>query len=460
MTSNGTYLFGQPHSVKGMRLQVSANGRYLMDEDGRPFFYLADTAWSIFKRLTHDEVELYLQNRAAKGFNAIQAYVLRGLHAKNLYGQLPLVDGDPTKPNEAFFQNVDYVINRANELGLVMGCVVCYGQHVRDRNLHEQIFTPENARSFGQFLGHRYKDNCITWYLGGDEVPTETQDTWTAMGLGLKDGSDGLHLVSYHGPGSRETPSSSYWFHDAAWLDFNTIQSGHGWTVNSYDFVTHDFHLTPAKPTIDMEASYENHPDVRSNTGKRMDAHQVREFIYWNILAGAAGHGYGCHDIWSFYDEAITPTLVDKTFYSPDYTYWRFNTHWQYALNFMGAYSMGLARKLFELRPWYLLTPDQSVIADGQGEGEDHVQAAIAEDGSFLLAYLTLGHPISIHMDRLTGASVIARWYNPRDGHFIDIAQYPNTGIVQFTPPTNFDRTDWVLVLEDACRNYPTSLCR
>ena len=49
-------------------LRVSADGRHLVQADGRPFFYLADTAWSLFHRLTREEADLYLRNRAAKGF--------------------------------------------------------------------------------------------------------------------------------------------------------------------------------------------------------------------------------------------------------------------------------------------------------------------------------------------------------------------------------------------------------
>ena len=38
-------------SVKGLRLKVSPNGRYFVDQDGKPFFYLADTCWLLFQRL-------------------------------------------------------------------------------------------------------------------------------------------------------------------------------------------------------------------------------------------------------------------------------------------------------------------------------------------------------------------------------------------------------------------------
>ena len=117
-------------SVKGLRLKVSPNGRYFVDQDGKPFFYLGDTAWLLFQRLDRKEVDEYLKDRAGKGFTVIQAYVLRGLDARHpdgatsLLGEKPLIDRDPGKPNEAFFKNVDHVVRRANELGLVMGLVV------------------------------------------------------------------------------------------------------------------------------------------------------------------------------------------------------------------------------------------------------------------------------------------------------------------------------------------------
>src|SRR5438093_4407509 len=115
--SNGAEI-GQ-RSVKGLQLRVSANGRYFVDQDGKPFFYLGDTAWLLFQRLDRQEVEEYLADRAAKGFTVIQAYVLRGLDARHpdgatsLLGEKPFLDRDPAKPNEAFFKNVDHVINRA-----------------------------------------------------------------------------------------------------------------------------------------------------------------------------------------------------------------------------------------------------------------------------------------------------------------------------------------------------------
>src|SRR5882724_4864154 len=89
------------------KLKVSDNHRFLVDANGRPFFYLADTAWELFHRLNREEAQDYLKDRAAKRFNVIQACVLAefgGLTVPNAYGHLPLADSDPAKPNEDYFK--------------------------------------------------------------------------------------------------------------------------------------------------------------------------------------------------------------------------------------------------------------------------------------------------------------------------------------------------------------------
>src|SRR5262245_14993849 len=59
--------FPPPRTAKGLRLKVSPNGRYFIDQDNKPFFYLGDTVWLIFQRLNKEELEEYLKDRAAKG---------------------------------------------------------------------------------------------------------------------------------------------------------------------------------------------------------------------------------------------------------------------------------------------------------------------------------------------------------------------------------------------------------
>ncbi|MCI0535349.1 MAG: DUF4038 domain-containing protein [Verrucomicrobiales bacterium] len=176
-------------SVKNLKLRVSANGRYFVEQGGKPFFYLGDTCWLLFQRLNREELDEYLKDRAAKGFTVIQAYVLRGLDKKHpdgnssLLDATPFIDRDPTRPNEDFFKNVDYVVNRANELGLVMGLVTAKSWHVADHS--EKVFDEKNAYGFGKFLGERYKNNAVMWFPGGDSAPGKYEAVWVAMAKGL-----------------------------------------------------------------------------------------------------------------------------------------------------------------------------------------------------------------------------------------------------------------------------------
>lgn len=430
-------------SVANWQLKISPNGRYFVNQDGKPFFYLGDTCWLLFQRLNREEVDEYLKDRAAKGFTVIQAYVVRGLAERHpdgnrsLLGADPFIDRDPARPNEAYFKNVDYVVRRANELGLVMGLVTAKSWHVADHP--EKVFDEKNAYAFGSFLGRRYQHNAVVWFPGGDSAPGPYKAVWAAMAKGIKEGSGGSHLVCYHGQGGT---SSSVWFHQANWLDFNSIQSGHHFGSDSFEFVSRDYALAPAKPTVDMEPAYENHPTGADQP--RIDSHKVRSQAYSAVLAGAAGHGYGALDLFWLYKDDDGPFPKDGF------------QHWRKALAYEGSIQVGFVRRLFELSPWYKLVPDQRVLASDEGEGSDRVVAARAEDGSFVVAYLPRGKPISMKLDTLFAKSIRARWYDPRLGTWRESGRFPNSGTRQFVAPTQGAHSDWVLVLDDARRDDPT----
>ena len=69
----GALLFGFTLAVSSSvaappRLKVSDNHHFLVTENGTPFFWLGDTAWEIFHRLTREDAERYLENRAPLAF--------------------------------------------------------------------------------------------------------------------------------------------------------------------------------------------------------------------------------------------------------------------------------------------------------------------------------------------------------------------------------------------------------
>lgn len=438
------------HATDAQNLKVSENGRYLMYEDGRPFFYLGDTAWELFHRLSLEEAENYLENRAEKGFTVIQAVVLAqlgGLSVPNANGDLPLENQDPRRPIEAYFKHVDAIVKKAEDLGLFIGMLPTWGSYWNTTNGDQAIFTPETARSFGEFLGKRYSDKAIIWVLGGDEnINNEKEKAVVeAMAQGLKKGDGGRNLLTFHprGPGR-----SSDYFHEADWLDFNMSQSSHG--GHDHDnglFSAHDYQLKPAKPTLDGEPRYELIPVgfYFSGADRRdlFDAYDCRQAAYWSVLAGACGHTYGHNSIWQMWTPE-RPAVLGAV------------VPWYDAIDHPGAFQMGLLRRLFTARPFHKLLPDQSFILDGPASGGGKIRAAVAEDASFAIVYSPRGMPFTVDQSRIKAKSLKAVWYDPRYGisHF---AHTGNTFAIQtYTPPTSGRGNDWILILEDADLNLPT----
>ncbi len=298
------------------QLRVSDNHRYLSFDDGTPFFYLGDTAWELLHRLTLPEAGQYLANRAAKGFTVIQTVVLAelgGVSEPTPDGHLPLVDWDPTQPNEGYFRHVDAVVEAAAALGLVMGLLPTWGSFWKQGQERSPIFDADNALTYGRFLGWRYRDKPLIWILGGDQtVESESERTVIdAMARGLREGDGGTHLITFHprGPGQ-----SSEALHTAPWLDMNMIQSSHG--ARDHDnglFVEQDLSLKPLKPTVDGEPRYETIPvgfyNADARQSDRFDDYDVRQAAYWALLAGACGHTYGNNNIWQMWTPGRKPAI-------------------------------------------------------------------------------------------------------------------------------------------------------
>jgi len=427
------------------RLKVSADGHFLVKDDGSPFFYLGDTAWELFHRLTREEADQYLADRAAKGFTVIQAVVLAefdGLTVPNPYGHLPLENADPARPVEPYFQHVDYIVNKAETLGLYIGILPTWGDKFNKRwGVGPEIFTPENARIYGVFLGKRYKDKPIIWILGGDRSPENERHLAVIrmLAAGLKEGDGGNHLMTYHPMGGQ---NSSKWFHNDDWLSFNMFQSGHGARdIPNYNLTSANYRLVPAKPTLDGEARYEDHPINWKPENGWFDDFDVRQAAYWSLLAGACGHTYGNHNIWQFLDAGRKPISSART-------------PWKTALDHKGSFQVGYARGLFESRPFQKLVPDQSILISDPGTGADHVRAARAVDGSFLFVYLPSGNPVRVKLDKIPGKKVNAFWFDPRENRAVKIGEFSNLESMEFIPPTSGRGNDWVLVLDDGTQDF------
>lgn len=439
-----------PDRIFAQNLKISDNHRFLVKQDGTPFFWQGDTAWELFIKLNQEETEYYLRNRAGKGFNVIQC-VLTGTgmsdldkQAKN--GYTVFVDMDPAKPNEKYFDHVDRVIDKAGEFGLYLAILPAWGSLVVGEN---PFLDDKLAYSYGRYLGARYKNRKnIVWILGGDATPEGYEHVWAKLAEGIKAGGSN-QIMSYHIYG--EMSSSEFW-HTAGWLDFNMIQSGHTSAFyDNYRLISIDYEKKPVKPVIDGEPIYERIPIGFCPMNGRADAHMVRVEAYWSVFAGAFGFTYGCNGVWQFYNN------------EKGWAYWA-DLSWKEAIEAPGSYQMRYVKDLMLSRPFLSRIPDQSVIEPGASHGVDHLQAtrdgsAGKNDATYIMVYFPyLTHKYKIRTDVIPASKLRIWWYDPRTGAAFLQGEMENTGTLELPwgseINTNGSGPDWVLVIDDASKKY------
>ncbi len=443
------FIFLFPFVINSQTLKVSDDGRRLVKEDNTVFFYMADTAWELFHRCSKEESEMYLKDRKTKGFNVIQAVVLAeidGLNTPNAEGEKPFKNNNQLKPNEAYFKHVDWVIKKAEELGIYIAVLPTWGDKWRKQWGEGPVIfdTTDRARDYGKWLGKRYKNQTnIIWVMGGDRNPItpEFLKINRAMAEGVKEGDQGKHLMSYHPGGGH---SSSEWFHNDSWLDFNMLQTGHS-NINPqvYNNVGNDYNQEQVKPCINGEPQYEDISVGFTDFNERFVAYDVRQAAYWSVLAGALGHTYGNNNIWQMWSPGKKAVLSAQI-------------PWNIAIHHPGSKQMGYMRKLFESRPFLEMIPDQSILTDVYGQDKNMIRAARGKKGSFAIIYTPQGKPAHVNMEKISGGNIQGYWYNPREDKSISVFSFKNTKKIKvFVPPSSGVRTDWVLILDDKEKNYP-----
>jgi len=421
------------------KLKVSANHRFLEFENGSPFFYMADTGWELFHRLDKKDAEKYLENRREKGFTVIQAVALAeldGLNTPNMEGEKPLIGNDPAKPNEKYFTHVDWVIKKAAEKGIFIGLLPTWGDKIdKQWGVGPLIFTKENAAIYGKWIGNRYKDYPnIIWINGGDRSGGGYNfEIWNALANGIKS-VDKNHLMTYHPSGGS---SSSKWFQNQEWLDFNMMQTGHG--ERSYaaykKLLIPDYQLQPTKPTFDGEPRYEDHPhDWKPEILGWFDDADVRQAAYWNLFSGGFGHTYGCHAIW----QMLTPEREPVGFARHT---------WYDDMDLPGAGDMINVRRLMESRPMTERIPFQELITNGYMPETDYIVATKGKNYAFV--YIPTGWPAKINMEKLGWKQSVVWWYNPRTGEASKLKEVASKGIQEFNTESGGRGNDWVLVFDN-----------
>jgi hypothetical protein len=429
-------------------LKVSANHRYLVDQDNTPFLVVGDVPQSMIGMISLTDAASFFDDRQAHGFNAMWIDVLvAGPYypesredAGTYDGILPFTDYlsggkdtahyDLTKPNEAYFGRVDQILRLAASHGLVVFLdPIETGQWLPTMRNNG----PAAARAYGQYLGKRYTgfDNII--WLNGNDFNTWQTPGDDAVVRGVAEGIksvDPRHLQTME---LNVYTSSSY--DDPTWVPILSVNGTYTYS-STYLQMWHSYNQTPTAPTLLLEAEY----DLVDN-GKPWDygtPSLLRRQEYWTMLSGGKGqlYGNGYTDIfmsgWKFYVDTVGVTQL---------MYWR---------------------GFFSSLPWQDLVPDQdhTVVTSGYGapgdlqtrpSRSDFCTASRTPDGSFVVAYMPTARAITVNMARLK-MPANGKWFDPTNGTYTTILGGPfaNAGPRLFTPPgNNHDGDgDWVLLLE------------
>ena len=438
----------------GMNAQTSVHGRvvvhpdqrFLMYEDGTPFFWLGDTAWQMFHRHTLDGARIYMSDRAMKGFTVIQSVCLAehgGLSSPNAVGEWAFLDDDYTVPNDKYFDHIEAMVDIADSLGLVIGLLPTWGDKFNLKwGPGPVIFdTEEKAYAYGEYVGKRFSDKKnIVWILGGDRPADGCGDIVRAMAKGIAVGISGKEdysacTMTYHPWGGT---SCTEWFTDEPWLDFYMQQNGHPYDVPVWDRILADYNgVQPVRPVLDGEPLYDEHAidfDMEKN-GVSTDYH-TRRFFYHEVFSGACGHTFGSSGVWQVWDP-------EK--YSPAGNVF---TPWQESLGRIASYQMGYGKELVMSRPYYTRIPDQSIVNEAY-DHLDRITATRDTDRTYAFIYTERGKPIDADLTTIgTGEKVRAWWFDPRSGRCMDLGLFPRKKSVVFTPMTCGAGNDWVLVID------------
>ena len=446
---------GPPVSSPVYPLKLSANRRYLVDQNNTPFLITGDNPHALLGMGSTADAETFFADRQAHGFNAVWMNMLvappsyfdsqddastpDGIRpfTGHLAGGTDNAHYDLTKPNEAYFARVDEMLTAAANHRLVVFldpidtcCTAPPARGVWLQALHNNGLA--SAGFYGKYLGERYKrfDN-IVWLHGDDFNTWQNPDDDAVVQAVAK-------AIKSADPRALQTVElnvfTSSSLDDQRWAPIISLNSIYTYSP-TYIEMLHGYNQTPVMPTYLVEGHYD-----LERVGDPTDFGTLwvlRRQGYWTMLSGGTGQLYG---------NAYT---------------WPFISGWKFHIDTPAVTQLMIWKEFFSSLPWQELVPDQdhTTVTAGLGTfGElktrvsrsDYCTAAKTPDGSYVVAYMPTARTITVNMVSLK-APAIAKWFDPSNGAYTMVpgGPLPNSGTRQFTPPgNNHDGdTDWVLLL-------------
>src|ERR1019366_3648179 len=267
---------------------VSSNHRYLLDQHGKPYMIVGDSAWSPSTNLTPAEMATYFSNRQAHGFNTVLVGVLTDTYIGGVGGDSmqtydhikPFTSGnsdsnyDLATPNPAYFSRIDTLVRTAARYGIT---VMLDPAETGDLTPLLEGNGVEKDFNYGAYLGRRYgRDPNVMWSSGNDFDGYSNAGKDAAVQAVVK----GIESVDPHQIETVElNPSSSTSLNSSAWAPLIDLNLAYTYYM-TYAEVLHGYSQTPKMPVFMGESNYEGEDNTGNNFGS---PYELRLEEYWNM---------------------------------------------------------------------------------------------------------------------------------------------------------------------------------
>ncbi len=413
--------------------RVSRNGRYFVDQRGRPILVKGDSPWALLVNASTAQLDRYVATRAKQGFNAVLVSLLGNVDnggpsdsGATYDGVLPFVRDHPGRLNDRYWDRVGHFLRKCRDAGItVMAYPLDGWTGTAYHHGLAQAWSKAQARAYGKAVAARFSrfPNLI-WAVGGDYngVESKVNARFSAVLKGLAAG--GMNRLSTIQLTPNQTSYDvTYW---ARRIDFSFVYS----YAPTYTMLQAGYRKTnPAGahlPAVMGETHYEAFEGVTNL--------YLRSQAAWALTSGAAGEFYGSEDVWASAptSEALHTTAVSQL--------------------------AALRRAFVKLNGWQRLVPDFSshFITGGRGpkgdasgeylSGDTYVTGGITRRGTLAVVYMPNATSQTITLDTSQmGRGYTARWIDPTNGARVAAAtgtKYTKSGANAAGGP------DWLLVLK------------
>lgn len=389
--------------------KMSPGGRSLVHADGTPAVLVGDTAWGFPWRATHEQAEIYAENRYGKGFNAVLLMSVQpdmravGPRDRTVdegfdVGFEDLPTGHINQLRPEYFQYLDNLADTLVAHGIVpVWQPVFMGFGWKGLDVAGPVLPPEEYARYCRYLVARYGARPAVYLVGGDGSGLEPQvapggeevEAWDAYGQ-----PTGIHYRPHADNKAHQ---------DAAWLDFQWCQTGHrGYHVP--ERVGDMWRNLPVKAVANGEPTYEN----TEHTGRAAGWWQGHE-AWSNLCAGGTmGVVYGAGSLWQW---MLRPGEKgqDGFFAAP-------GAGWREAIDFEGSTYVGLVSKILDGLPFADMAPNWKASLTPRG---------LSVPGQLFVAYNENGGPLILLLAEQEQVPRRYRVVDPRTGAVLGEGERP-----------------------------------